>query len=84
MVDATDYDPMSAPRYAGIATLLRAPLARVSSGLDIALVGVPFDGGAENRPGQRHGPREVRNMSSLLRAVHHVTRVNPLRALPCR
>jgi guanidinopropionase len=68
---------MSAPRYAGVATLLRTPLARDPSELDIALVGVPFDGGAENRPGQRHGPREVRNMSSLLRAVHHVTRVNP-------
>jgi guanidinopropionase len=45
--------------------------------LDIALVGVPFDGGAENRPGQRHGPREIRNMSTLMRAVHHVTRINP-------
>ncbi len=77
MVDALDYGPMSAPRYAGVATLLRTPLARDPSELDIALVGVPFDGGAENRPGQRHGPREVRNMSSLLRAVHHVTRVNP-------
>ncbi len=45
--------------------------------LDIALIGVPFDGGAENRPGQRHGPREIRNMSSLMRQVHHVTRINP-------
>ncbi|MFQ5629649.1 MAG: agmatinase, partial [bacterium] len=31
----------------------------------------------ENRPGQRHGPREMRNMSSFMRAIHHVTRVNP-------
>jgi guanidinopropionase len=77
MVDAPDHDPIAAPRYAGVATLLRTPLARDPSELDIALVGVPFDGGAENRPGQRHGPREVRNMSSLMRAVHHVTRVNP-------
>jgi guanidinopropionase len=56
---------------------MRTPLTRDPSELDIALIGVPFDGGAENRPGQRHGPREVRNMSSLMRAVHHVTRVNP-------
>jgi guanidinopropionase len=45
--------------------------------LDIALIGVPFDGGVENRPGQRHGPREIRNASTLIRTVHHVTRVNP-------
>ena len=68
---------MSTPRYAGPVTFMRTPLARDPSELDIALIGVPFDGGAENRPGQRHGPREVRNMSSFMRAVHHVTRVNP-------
>lgn len=67
----------SSPRYAGIATFMRAPLVRDPAKLDIALIGVPFDGGVENRPGQRHGPREIRNMSSLIRAVHHVTGVNP-------
>jgi guanidinopropionase len=56
---------------------MRTPLVSSPSELDIALVGVPFDGGAENRSGQRHGPREIRNMSSLLRTVHHVTRTNP-------
>lgn len=64
-------------RYAGVATLLRRPLVNDPSGVDIALIGVPFDGATENRPGPRHGPREVRNMSSFTRAVHHVTRVNP-------
>jgi guanidinopropionase len=77
MEDGFNYDPMSAPRYAGIATFMRAPLVRDPFKLDIALIGVPFDGGVENRPGQRHGPREIRNMSSLMRTVHHVTRVNP-------
>lgn len=65
------------PRYAGIATFMCAPLVRDATDLDIALIGVPFDGGAENRPGQRHGPREIRNMSSLMRPVHHVSRINP-------
>lgn len=69
----------SAPRYAGIPTLLRTPLVRDPSSVDIALIGVPFDGGAENRPGQRHGPRQIRDMSSLLRSIHHVTRTNPYR-----
>ena len=77
MEDGFNYGPMSAPRYAGIATFMRTPLVRDPSKLDIALIGVPFDGGVENRPGQRHGPREIRNMSSLMRSVHHVTRVNP-------
>jgi len=77
MDDGFNYDPMSAPRYTGVATFMRAPLVFDPSKLDIALIGVPFDGGVENRPGQRHGPRDIRNMSSLIRTVHHVTRVNP-------
>jgi len=64
-------------RYAGIATLLRRPLVNDPSGVDIALIGVPYDGATENRPGPRHGPREIRNMSSFTRSIHHVTRVNP-------
>ena len=77
MEEELNYDHMTAPRYTGITTFMRTPLVRDLSKLDIALIGVPFDGGVENRPGQRHGPREIRNMSSLIRTVHHVTRVNP-------
>nr|WP_301289148.1 agmatinase [Natronocella acetinitrilica] len=44
---------------------------------DIALVGVPFDGGVTNRPGARHGPREIRNASSMMRTIHHVTKFDP-------
>jgi guanidinopropionase len=74
---ASDYDPMLAPRYTDIATFMRAPLMREPSGVDVGLVGVPFDGGVTNRPGARHGPREIRNSSSLMRAIHHVSRINP-------
>ena len=71
-------NPESAPlRYSGMATLLNRPQVQDPSGVDIALIGVPFDGGTENRPGARHGPREIRNMSSFTRSIHHVTRVNP-------
>jgi guanidinopropionase len=77
MKERSDHDAVSAPRYSGIATFMRAPMVRDPSSLDISMIGVPFDGGAENRTGQRHGPREIRNMSSLMRAIHHVTRVNP-------
>ena len=65
------------PRYAGIASFMRLPVAASAEGLDVALFGVPFDGGTTNRPGARHGPRAIREQSSLIRRVHPVTRVAP-------
>ena len=56
---------------------MRAPLAESLDGLDIGLVGVPFDLGVTHRAGARHGPREIRNQSTMMRNIHHVTRVNP-------
>ncbi|WP_343715723.1 agmatinase [Inquilinus sp.] len=69
-------DSGQVPRFAGIPTFMRLPLATPAE-VDIALVGVPFDGGVTNRAGARHGPRELRNQSSLMRRVHHVTGVSP-------
>ena len=69
--------PMSGPRYMHIPTFMRTPLIADASEFDIALVGVPYDGAVTNRPGARHGPREVRNASSMMRAIHPTTRVNP-------
>ncbi|MCK4762963.1 MAG: agmatinase [Candidatus Aminicenantes bacterium] len=77
MAENFNYEAMFTPRYTGIATFMRTPLVQEVSGLDIALIGVPFDGGVENRPGQRHGPREMRNMSSMMRTIHHVSRIDP-------
>jgi guanidinopropionase len=71
------FDPQKAPRYSEIATFMRTPLSRDIEDVDIALAGVPFDAGATNRPGARHGPREIRNSSSMIRTIHPVTRVNP-------
>jgi guanidinopropionase len=68
---------MVMPRFGEVATFMRLPIERDPAKLDIALVGVPFDGGTTNRPGARHGPREIRNMSSLMRRVHHVSKVAP-------
>ena len=77
MGGTTEREAMSAPRYAEIATFMRAPRVRDPRELDIALIGVPFDVGVTNRPGARHGPREIRNSSTLMRAIHHVTKVDP-------
>jgi len=71
---------MSTPRYTGIATFMRAPSIEDPAKFDIALVGIPYDGAVTHRPGARHGPREVRNASSMIRAIHPVTRVNPFEA----
>jgi guanidinopropionase len=73
----TDQTQIKRPRYMGIPTFMRAPFIEDLSKIDIALVGVPFDGGVTNRPGARHGPREVRNQSSLMRTIHPTTRQNP-------
>ena len=67
----------SAARFAEIATLLRAPLASGLDNIDIGRFGVPYDGALTNRPGARHGPREISNQSSLIRTIHHATRVDP-------
>ncbi len=70
-------NPMHAPRYCGIPTFMRTPFVDDPSEIDIALVGVPYDGAVEARSGTRQGPRQIRDMSSMMRSIHHVTRVNP-------
>src|SRR6202163_520143 len=71
------YDPMKEPRYTDIATFMRAPLAGSLAGVDIGLIGVATDLGVTNRPGARHGPREIRNASSLMRTYNLGLGVNP-------
>ena len=77
MADPARDDPQQRPRYTGIPTFFRLPHQPVADGLDVAVVGVPFDGGVTNRPGARHGPREVRNQSSLIRRINQATGVAP-------
>jgi guanidinopropionase len=55
---------------------MRAPIANLAE-TDIALIGVPCDLGVTNRAGARHGPREIRNQSSLMRSFNMSTRINP-------
>jgi len=55
------------PRFAQPATFMRLPHVADAAGLDVAIVGVPFDGGTSYRPGTRLSSREIRNQSSLIR-----------------
>lgn len=70
-------DAAVVPRFAGIPSFMRLPILNSAEGLDIAMFGVPWDGGTTNRAGARHGPREVRSQSSLIRSTHHVSGIEP-------
>lgn len=70
-------DPQAQPRYTGISTFFRAPYTQELSDVDIGVIGVPFDGGVTNRSGARHGPRAVRDQSSMLRRMNGATGVRP-------
>ena len=61
-----DFHPVSGvdlPRFAGIATFMRLPHIGLDNPrlpeVEIGLIGVPWDGGTTNRPGPRHGPRQL-------------------------
>lgn len=65
------------PRFAGRVTFMRLPQIEDPAEVDIALVGLPWDSGSTNRAGQRHGPREVRSASTMIRLVHQASRIAP-------
>jgi agmatinase len=65
------------PRFAGPATFARLPRLDEVSDIDVAVVGVPFDGGVSYRPGARFGPAHVRESSRLLRPYNPALDVSP-------
>ncbi len=82
------YKPISGndlPRFAGIATFMRLPYVAPADAdeVDIGLIGVPWDGGTTNRAGARHGPRQIRDLSTMARNVHHATGVRPFHLCNC-
>src|SRR5215475_8558330 len=70
-------DALVHARSGGIPTFMRLPHIPDPDELEIALVGVPFDGGTTYRPGTRFGPRHVREQSVLIRPWNPVLKVNP-------
>ena len=65
------------PRFGGIASLFRLPVASSAEGLDIAFTGVPLDSGTSNRAGTRFGPRQIRSESVMVRPYGMATRAAP-------
>ena len=86
----TGFQPVSGfdlPRFAGIASFMRLPMIGLDDPrlpqVDIGLIGLPWDAGTTNRPGPRHGPRQVRDMSTMIRAQHGVSGVRPFETVNC-
>ena len=56
------------PRFAGMPTFMRLPYVLPDDPLyeavEIGIIGIPWDGGTTNRPGARHGPRQLRDLST--------------------
>ncbi len=71
------YNPAHELRFAEIATFMRAPIMRDLAQVDIGIIGIPYDGGLTCRTGARYGPREVRNQSTMMRAINVATGVRP-------
>jgi guanidinobutyrase len=69
------------PRFAGPTTMMRLPAAATAQGLDACFVGVPMDIGASNRAGTRHGPRQIRAESVMLRPYNMATGAAPFESM---
>ena len=69
------------PRFGGIASMMRLPVASAPAGLNAAFIGIPLDIGTSHRPGARFGPREIRSQSSLIRPYNMATGAAPFDTL---
>jgi len=74
-------DSGKSPRYAQPATFMRLPYQTDLTGVDVAMLGVPFDSGTSYRPGARLAPREIRAQSSLIRPYSYFQKMSPFEAL---
>ena len=84
------FEPISGfelPRFAGMPTFMRPPHVGLGhdkiTEVDIGIIGAPWDAGTTNRPGPRHGPRQVRDMSTMIRAQHGVNNLRPFDLKNC-
>lgn len=75
------------PRFAGVPTFMRLPHVGLDdpnlASVQIGLIGAPWDGGTTNRPGPRHGPRQLRDMSTMIRAQNGATGIRPFDMVNC-
>ena len=84
------FEPISGfelPRFAGLPTFMRLPYIGLDdpriSDVDVGIIGAPWDAGTTNRPGPRHGPRQIRDLSTMIRPQHGVTDFRPFEKKNC-
>tara|TARA_B100000579_G_scaffold385745_1_gene357030 strand:- start:10 stop:969 length:960 start_codon:yes stop_codon:yes gene_type:complete len=84
------FEPISGfelPRFAGLPTFMRLPHIGLDnskiSDVDVGIIGAPWDAGTTNRPGPRHGPRQIRDLSTMIRPQHGVTNFRPFEHKNC-
>jgi len=77
-------DSLETPRFCGVPTFMRLPMATDLSQLDAAIIGLPSDSGAPFRTGARFGPNAVRAMSIMLRPINpYRNDINVFETLRC-
>ena len=78
---------MDLPRFAGVPSFMRLPVTPPDhprhGDVQLGFVGVPWDGGTTNRPGARHGPRQLRDASTMIRAGNPANGIAPFSLVNC-
>ena len=77
-------DALVYPRFSGVPTFMRLPHIPRAAELDLALIGIPFDGGTTYRPGARFGPRNIRVQSAMIRPWNPVLKTQSVRKMAHR
>lgn len=73
--------PFESQPYSGIATFGRRRHTRDLVNVDVAVVGIPYDGATSYRSGTRLGPRAIREQSLLLWGYNNALGVAPFQAM---
>ena len=67
--------------FMGIPSFMRLPVSRELQGVDVAILGVPFDSGTSYRTGTRFGPRKIREASLMIWGHNSTLNISPLKKL---
>ena len=67
---ALPIDSLRTPRFCGVPSFMRLPLATSLAGLDAAIIGLPSDSGGPYRTGARFAPNAIRGISAMLRPIN--------------
>ena len=59
-------NPLQSPRFCGIRSFMRMPVAYGSTDADVVVLGIPFDSATSYRPGARFGPAAIREAYGLV------------------